>query len=91
MPWSYKKKSLAPGKSFAWSKLGQDGTVPFEKKRRKNSTSLATFVSQSYILFSGSDGNTSLIEGENNEHILILGKIFEMEGTRHSFSAYKKH
>ena len=91
VPWSHKKKSLAPGKSFALSEWGQDGTVPFEKKRRKNSTSLATFVSQSYILFSGSDGNTSLIEGENNEHILILGKIFKMEGTRHSFSAYKKH
>ena len=60
-------------------------TMTDEKKRRKNSTSLATFVSQSYILFSGSDGNTSLIEGENMNIFLFWVKYLRWKAPGTAF------
>ena len=72
--------------SRRWPKWDQDGTIPFEKKRRKNSTSLdTTFVSQSYILFSGSDGNTSLIEGENTNIFLFWVKYLRWKAPGTAF------
>lgn len=86
---SWEKKSGSWEKfclvSRRWPKWDQDGTVPSEKKRRKNSTSLATFVSQSYILFSGSDGNTSLIERENMNIFLFWVKYLRWKAPGTAF------
>lgn len=93
--WGHEEK---PGslKGITWWIGGRPGgvrterNVSFEKKRRMNNTSLSAFVFQSYVLFSRSNGNFSLTEGEKKERIPILGGIFKIGDTRYSFAAYKK-